>query len=100
MKLRPHAFGLASSLTTLIVYIVGAITIKLFPGSALQIAAPLIQLNRFKLVKYLKPFFGFSPVNFAVSLAEIAAYAYITSFLVAVLYNFFAGHYKKDKNKV
>ena len=98
MKLRPHAFGLASSCTTLIVYIVGAITIKLFPGSALQIAAPLVQLNRFKLIKYLKPFFGFSPISFVISIAEIAVYSYITSFLIAVLYNFFAGHYSK-KNK-
>ncbi len=97
MKLRPHPFALASSLTTLIVYISGAVVIKLFPGSALQIAAPLIQLNRFKLVKYLKPFFGFSPVNFAVSMAELALYSYVTSFLSAVLYNFFAGYYtKKD----
>src|SRR5580765_8205767 len=98
MKLRPHAFGLASSCTTLIVYIVGALVIKLFPGSALQIAAPLIQLNRFKLVKYLKPFFGFSPVNFAVSIAELALYSYATSFLVALLYNFFAGYYSKKNN--
>lgn len=97
MKLRPHPFGLASSCTTLIVYITGAVIIKLFPGSALQIAAPLIQLNRFKLVKYLKPFFGFSPVNFAVSLAELALYSYATSFLIAVLYNLFAGHYAKKK---
>ena len=97
MKLRPHPFALASSITTVIVYVAGALTIKLFPGGALQITAPLIQLNRFKLIKYLKPFFGFSPLNFAIGLAELALYSYVTALLIAVLYNFFAGHYTKKR---
>jgi len=96
MKLHPHPFALASSMTTAIMYIIAGMIIKFFPCGALQISAPLIQLNRFKLVKYLKPFFGFSPANFAIGVLELAAYAYLTSFLIAVLYNLFAGYYSKQ----
>jgi|GEM_PF-3112848 len=96
MKLHPHPFALASSLTTAIVYVVAGLVIKFFPCSALQITAPLIQLNRFKLIKYLKPFFGFSPANFFIAVAELAIYAYFTSFLIALLYNLFAGYYSKQ----
>ena len=98
MKLRPHAFALASSLTTGIVYTLGSGLIKMFPAGALQFTAPLIHVSRFKLFKYLRPFFGITPMNFAIGLVELILYSYFTSFLLAILYNLFAGYYSRKKS--
>jgi len=97
MKIKPHAFALASTIITTGMYALATILIKIFPSSAFEYAAPLFHLDRLKLVKYLKPFFAIKPFNFLVALSEISIYTYLSSFLLIVLYNFFAGYYRADK---
>lgn len=99
MKIKANAFALASSLTTATIYISGSILTHLFPARVLQLAAPLVHVTRFKLFRHLKPFFGFTRLNFVIALVELALYSYITSLLLATLYNFFAGYYKKEQNQ-
>jgi hypothetical protein len=97
MKIKPHPFALASTIVTTGIYALATMLIKVFPSSAFEYAAPLFHLDRLKLVKYLKPFFAIKPFNFFIALTEISIYTYISSFILIVLYNTFAGYYRREK---
>ncbi|HRN77795.1 MAG TPA: hypothetical protein PLU71_01010 [Candidatus Dependentiae bacterium] len=99
MKIKAHAFALASTIVTTGMYALATILIKVFPSSAFEYAAPLFHLDRLKLVKYLKPFFAIRPINFAIALAEISIYTYVSSFILIVLYNLFAGYYRRGRKE-